>query len=236
MNNNDTNSGRTPSHNNSFTAGAISTEPSTPNLATIKDASSHADTSYTDSNTHDSSGDIKTNTTANHTEKNHFNNSSGQGGHLELLEERPVVNKERLDVGKVTVTKHTRTKTITVPIELIEEYITVETQYSDEDSKALLTGNYDDKDIVKHVDPTLDSHAVVTINGNKVQLGDAPVEIIISRQVAIITKDTHVIQEVGITKTTHVHTDTIPVTLQHEKLEVFEEGFLDHKDDQQLKK
>ena len=236
MNNNDTNSGRTPSHSNSRTAGAIGTESATPNLATIKDASSHADNSYTDSNTYDSSGDIKKNTTVNHTEKNHLNNSAGQGGHLELLEERPVVNKERLDVGKVTVTKHTRTKTITVPIELIEEYITVETQYSDEDSKDLLVGNYDDKDIVKHVDPTLDSHAVVTINGNKVQLGDAPVEIIISRQVAIITKDTHVIQEVGITKTTHVHTDTIPVTLQHEKLEVFEEGFLDHKDDQQLKK
>ena len=127
------------------------------------------------------------------------------------------------------MTKHTRTKTINVPIELIEEYITVETQYSDEDSKALLVGNYDDQDIVKHVDPTLASHAVVTINGNKVQLGDAPIEIVISRQVAVITKDTHVIQDVEISKTTHVHTDTIPVTLQHEELEVFEEGFLDHK-------
>lgn len=156
-------------------------------------------------------------------------NNMNQGGRLELLEERPVVNKERLDVGKVTVTKHTRTKTINVPIELIEEYITVETQYSDEDSKALLVGNYDDQDIVKHVDPTLASHAVVTINGNKVQLGDAPIEIVISRQVAVITKDTHVIQDVEISKTTHVHTDTIPVTLQHEELEVFEEGFLDHK-------
>ena len=41
-------------------------------------------------------------------------------GHLELLEERPVINKERLDVGKVTVTKHSRTKTVDVPIELIE--------------------------------------------------------------------------------------------------------------------
>lgn len=156
-------------------------------------------------------------------------NNMNQGGRLELLEERPVVNKERLDVGKVTVTKHTRTKTINVPIELIEEYITVETQYSDEDSKALLVGNYDDQDIVKHVDPTLTSHAVVTINGNKVQLGDAPIEIVISRQVAVITKDTHIIQDVEISKTTHVHTDTIPVTLQHEELEVFEEGFLDHK-------
>ena len=29
---------------------------------------------------------------------------TGNGGYLELLEERPVINKERLDVGKVTVT------------------------------------------------------------------------------------------------------------------------------------
>ena len=163
-------------------------------------------------------------------------NNSGQGGRLELLEERPVVNKERLDVGKVTVTKHTRTKTITVPIELIEEYITVETQYSDEDSKALLVGDYNNKDIVQHVDPTLDTHAVVTINGKQVEIGDAPLEIVISRQVAVITKDTHVIQEVEINKTTHVHTDTIPVLLQHEELEVFEEGFLDHKGGNGLKK
>lgn len=156
-------------------------------------------------------------------------NTAGQGGRLELLEERPVVSKERLDVGKVTVTKHSRTKTVTVPIELIEEYITVETQYSDEDSKALLVGDYNDKDIVQHVDPTLDNYAVVTINGKQVEIGDAPLEIVISRQVAVITKDTHVIQEVEINKTTHVHTDSIPVTLQHEELEVFEEGFLDHK-------
>ena len=162
--------------------------------------------------------------------------NAGQGGRLELLEERPVVNKERLDVGKVTVTKHSRTKTITVPIELIEEYITVETEYSDEDSKALLVGNYDDKDVVQHVDSTLDNHAVVKINGKQVEIGDVPIEIVISRQVAVITKDTHVIQDVEISKTTHVHTDTIPVTLQHEELEVFEEGFLYHKGEHQLKK
>ena len=71
--------------------------------------------------------------------------NTGNGGYLELLEERPVINKERLDVGKVTVTKHTRTKTINVPIELIEEYITVRTDYQDAESQDLLSGNYDDK-------------------------------------------------------------------------------------------
>ena len=150
------------------------------------------------------------------------------GGYLELLEERPVINKERLDVGKVTVTKHTRTKTIDVPIELVEEYITVRTDYYDAESQDLLSGKYDDKDILRHVEPSLDSRAVVTINGKQIEMGAEPIEIILSRQVATITKDTHVIQEVEINKTTHTHTDSIQVEVRHEELDVTEEGFLAH--------
>ena len=155
-------------------------------------------------------------------------NQKANGGTLELLEERPVVNKERLDVGKVTVTKHSRIKTIQVPIELVEEYITVRTEYNDAESQDLLSGNYDDKDILRHVEPALDSKAVVTINGKQVEIGDAPIEIILSRQVATITKDTYVIQEVDVNKSTHTHTDSIEVTLKHEELDVTEEGFLAH--------
>lgn len=157
-----------------------------------------------------------------------YQTDTGNGGYLELLEERPVINKERLDVGKVTVTKHRRTKTIEVPIELIEEYITVRTDYQDAESQDLLSGNYDDKDILRHVEPSLDSKAVVTINGKQVEIGDAPIEIVLSRQVATITKDTHVIQEIEINKTTHTHTDSIQVALQHEELDVKEEGYLAH--------
>lgn len=153
---------------------------------------------------------------------------TGNGGYLELLEERPVINKERLDVGKVTVTKHRRTKTIEVPIELVEEYITVRTDYQDVESQDLLSGDYDDMDILRHVEPSLDSKAVVTINGKQVEIGDAPIEIVLSRQVATITKDTHVIQEIEINKTTHTHTDSIQVALQHEELDVKEEGYLAH--------
>ena len=152
----------------------------------------------------------------------------GNGGYLELLEERPVINKERLDVGKVTVTKHRRTKIIEIPIELVEEYITVRTDYQDTESQDLLSGDYDDKDILRHVEPSLDSKAVVTINGKQVEIGDAPIEIVLSRQVATITKDTHVIQEIEINKTTHTHTDSIQVALQHEELDVKEEGYLAH--------
>ena len=153
---------------------------------------------------------------------------NNKGGYLELLEERPVVNKERLDVGKVTVTKHSRNKTIQVPIELVEEYITIRTDYQDSESQDLLSGNYEDKDILRHVEPSLDSKAVVTINGKQVEIGDTPIEIIVSRQVATITKDTYVIQEVAIEKTTHTHTDSIEVELKHEELDVTEEGYLAH--------
>lgn len=149
-------------------------------------------------------------------------------GHLELLEERPVINKERLDVGKVTVTKHARTKTINVPIELVEEYITIRTDYHDAESQDLLSGDYDEKDILRHVEPSLDSKAVVTINGKQIEVGDEPIEIVVSRQVATITKDTYVIQEIDIDKSTHVHTDSIQVELKHEELDVTEEGFLAH--------
>ena len=149
-------------------------------------------------------------------------------GNLELLEERPVINKERLDVGKVTVTKHARTKTINVPIELVEEYITIRTDYHDAQSQDLLSGDYDEKDILRHVEPSLDSKAVVTINGKQIEVGDDPIEIVVSRQVATITKDTYVIQEIDIDKSTHVHTDSIQVELKHEELDVTEEGFLAH--------
>jgi len=155
-------------------------------------------------------------------------NNTVNVGHLELLEERPVINKERLDVGKVTVTKHSRTKTVEVPIELVEEYITIRTEYHDAESQDLLSGNYDDKDILRHVEPSLDSKAVVTINGKQIQIGDEPIDIVLSRQVATITKDTYAIQDIEINKSTHVHTDSIQVELKHEELDVTEEGLLAH--------
>ena len=158
-------------------------------------------------------------------------NNTVNVGHLELLEERPVINKERLDVGKVTVTKHSRTKTVEVPIELVEEYITIRTEYHDAESQDLLSGNYDDKDILRHIEPSLDSKAVVTINGKQIEIGDEPIDIVLSRQVATITKDTYAIQDIEINKSTHVHTDSIQVELKHEELDVTEEGLLAHGSD-----
>ena len=162
--------------------------------------------------------------------------NTGNVGHLELLEERPIVNKERLDVGKVTVTKHSRTRTVNVPIELVEEYITISTEYRDAESQDLLSGDYDKQDILRHVEPSLDSKAVVTVNGKQIEIGDAPIEIVLSRQVATITKDTYAIQEIDINKTVHTHTDSIQVELKHEELDVTEEGFLEHEANNSHKK
>ena len=92
----------------------------------------------------------------------------------------------------------------------------------------MLTGNFDDKDILRHVEPSLDSKAVVTINGKQVEIGESPLEIVLSRQVATITKDTYAIQEINIEKRIHTHIDSIQVDLQHEELEVIEEGLLQH--------
>ena len=111
---------------------------------------------------------------------------------------------------------------------MVEEYITIQTQYRDAKSQDLLSGNYDDKDILRHVEPSLDSKAVININGTQVEIDDAPIEIVISRQVATITKDTYAIQEVDVKKTIHTHTDSIQVELKHEELDVTEEGFLAH--------
>jgi len=172
--------------------------------------------------------DTHNGTVANDISSNNIDKSNHNVGHLELLEERPVINKERLDVGKVTVTKHARTKTIDVPIELVEEYITIRTEYHDAKSQDLLSGNYDEKDILRHIEPSLDSKAVVTVNGKQIEIGDEPIEIVLSRQVATITKDTYAIQEIDINKTTHTHTDSIQVVLKHEELDVKEEGFLAH--------
>ncbi|SUD89945.1 YsnF/AvaK domain-containing protein [Psychrobacter phenylpyruvicus] len=149
-------------------------------------------------------------------------------GNMELLEERAVVDKERLDVGKVTVTKHVRTKTVNVPVELVEEVLVIDTEYYDPDSRQLLNSTASEADLVRHIEPTLDSKPSITVNGKQVSLEHEPVEIVISRQVAVIKKETYAVQDVAIEKSTHIHKDTFDVELKHEELDVQEEGYFDH--------
>lgn len=150
-------------------------------------------------------------------------------GNIELLEERAVVDKERLDIGKVTVTKQTRTKTVNIPVELVEEVLVIDTEYYDADSKQFLDAAVaNEADLVRHIEPTLSSQPSITVNGKSVLLDQEPVEIVISRQMAVIKKETYAVQDVAIEKSTHVHKDTFDVELKHEELDVQEEGHFDH--------
>ena len=149
-------------------------------------------------------------------------------GTIELLEERAVVDKERLDIGKVTVTKQVRTKTINVPVELVEEVMVIETEYYDADSRQFLTTTAKDEDLIRHIEPTLQSRPSITVNGTEMFLDQEPIEIVLSRQVAVIKKETYAVQDVAIEKSTHIHKDTFDVELKHEELDVKEEGYFDH--------
>ncbi|EGK08468.1 YsnF/AvaK domain-containing protein [Psychrobacter sanguinis] len=149
-------------------------------------------------------------------------------GTIELLEERAVVDKERLDIGKVTVTKQVRTKTINVPVELVEEVMVIETEYYDADSRQFLTTTASDEDLIRHIEPTLQSRPSITVNGTEMFLDQEPIEIVLSRQVAVIKKETYAVQDVAIEKSTHIHKDTFDVELKHEELDVKEEGYFDH--------
>ncbi len=149
-------------------------------------------------------------------------------GTIELLEERAVVDKERLDIGKVTVTKQVRTKTINVPVELVEEVMVIETEYYDADSRQFLTTMASDEDLIRHIEPTLQSRPSITVNGTEMFLDQEPIEIVLSRQVAVIKKETYAVQDVAIEKSTHIHKDTFDVELKHEELDVKEEGYFDH--------
>ena len=149
-------------------------------------------------------------------------------GTIELLEERAVVDKERLDIGKVTVTKQVRTKTINVPVELVEEVMVIETEYYDADSRQFLTTTARDEDLIRHIEPTLQSRPSITVNGTEMFLDQEPIEIVLSRQVAVIKKETYAVQDVAIEKSTHIHKDTFDVELKHEELDVKEEGYFDH--------
>lgn len=149
-------------------------------------------------------------------------------GTIELLEERAVVDKERLDIGKVTVTKQVRTKTINVPVELVEEVMVIETEYYDADSRQFLTTTASDEDLIRHIEPTLQSRPSITVNSTEMFLDQEPIEIVLSRQVAVIKKETYAVQDVAIEKSTHIHKDTFDVELKHEELDVKEEGYFDH--------
>ena len=142
---------------------------------------------------------------------------------LELLEERAQVLKDKITAGKVVVSKAIRTRTVNVPVELQEEILTIEVKEGDTTAQTMLAGSYDDKDVIAHFDETLSS--VVTINGEPLAVGES-VDIVLSRQVAIVTKKTHAVEEVALHTYTDTTTHTLATELRREELEVVGESYL----------
>lgn len=144
-------------------------------------------------------------------------------GTLELLEERANVLKDKVVAGKVTIKKNIRTRTVDVPITLEEEYLTVQVSQGDEDTQAFLAGAYDEKDVIAHFDDIKPN--TVTINGKPLLEGEG-VEIVLSRQVAVVTKKTHVVEEVALHTYTDTQTHTLATELRREELHVEGEDYL----------
>lgn len=144
-------------------------------------------------------------------------------GKLELLEERAKVITNKTVAGKVTVQKHVRTRTVDIPVELEEEYLTVQLSQGDTDAQAFLDGSYDEKDIITYLDETTPN--VVTINGKPLIAGE-PVEIVLSRQTAVVIKRTYAVEEVALHTYTDTKTHTLATTLRREELHVDGEDYI----------
>lgn len=145
------------------------------------------------------------------------NNSKNQT--LELLIEKPQVTLERVITGSLKVSKQVKTQTINVPITLTQEVLVIEHTVQPNQSTQ--------DDLVKIIEPSSTHLPEVIINGQAVALGNQPLEIIISQQIAKVTVETQITEEVKIHTTTQTHEQQIPVTLRHEEL-VTEEIKLDN--------
>lgn len=131
---------------------------------------------------------------------------------LELLAERLVVDTQKMQVGKVILEKVVRTKTVNVPVELTEEYLSI--RIVNDNLMALA-------DTVMADDGT---PATVLMNGTPMS---EPVEILISKEVAKLSKETHVAEEINLHKYSQNISKTISGTVQHEELVVTGDEFLD---------
>ncbi|UYZ68416.1 YsnF/AvaK domain-containing protein [Moraxella bovis] len=131
---------------------------------------------------------------------------------LELLAERLVVDTQKMQVGKVILEKVVRTKTVNVPVELTEEYLSI--RIVNNNLMAL-------PDTVMADD---DTPATVLMNGTPMS---EPMEILISKEVAKLSKETHVAEEINLHKYSQNISKTISDTVQHEELVVTGDEFLD---------
>lgn len=132
---------------------------------------------------------------------------------LELLAEKPQVEVERVNVGQVRLSKQVKTQTVQVPVTLTQEILVIEHH----GQVAPLS-----EDGLVNIASTQHAAPQIMINGQTVELGDAPVEIVLSQQVAHVQVQTQVVEEVSLRTDQRSHTEQVDVTLRHEELVVEE--------------
>lgn len=137
---------------------------------------------------------------------------------LELLEERAEVQKQRIHKGRVVLSKQTRVHTVTVPVSLSEEYLVIDYQPVDESSLALI----DEQNLIQVIDAPV-HNAQIQLNGERITLSpDAPIEILLSRETALVHKTTHAIERIDLHTHSTTQEHTITTELQKEVLEIQE--------------
>jgi uncharacterized protein (TIGR02271 family) len=115
---------------------------------------------------------------------------------LELLEERLIVNKDRIVAGLVKVGKHVVTEERNVNVELEEEHAHIERTNVDR----------------------LSDRRIGDVDGSET------IEVELEAERARVGKETYVTEEVNVGKTTERHTETIVETIQREELDVDHDG------------
>lgn len=150
-------------------------------------------------------------------------NSTQTVGSLELLEERAKIIKDVVKSGEITISKNVRTKVINVPVELQETYLTIQINRGSDEDSAMLSGDYDDKEVIATF--TESTTPNITLNGKPLTLDNA-VEIILSRETAVVTKKTYAVEEVALTTYTDTHTHTLATELRREELHIEGEDLL----------
>lgn len=143
-----------------------------------------------------------------HDEMTTLNNSQT----LELLAERLVVDTQKVQSGKVILEKVIRTKTVNIPVELTEEYLSIQ----------IVNDNL--MDLADAV--MLDDARPATVLVNDTPISE-PMEILISKEVVKVSKETHVAEEISLHKYSQNINKTVSDTVQHEELVVTGDEFLD---------
>lgn len=135
---------------------------------------------------------------------------------LELLEERAEVQKQRIH-SQVVLTKQTRTRTIEVPVSLTEEYLVIEYQPAELGESAI------DASHIPVIDAPADTHSQIQLNGELITLSqDTPIEILLSRETALIHKTTHAIERIDLQTHTITQAHTLTTELKKEVLDIQE--------------